>query len=320
MEMVLSGLVVITGASGFIGRECVRRLDGPVRGLVRLLDVHTVARKEFVSVGDLMDADARVLANALHGANAVVHLAGHAHRTASTAALRRVNVDMSERLARAAATARVAHFVFASSVKVNGEMSLPGHPLRESDPPNPQDDYAASKWAAERALEGVAEDTGLRVTLLRLPLCYGPGAKANFAALTRAVQRGVPLPLEGIENRRSVLSTGNFCDALRVLLASDPAADRGRATPYFVADAQSISIPDLVRAIAHALRVAPRLFRVPPALLRIAAAAAGRSEAVERLLTTLEVDTDAFRTRFAWSPARTLEQSLSEALAHAPSL
>jgi UDP-glucose 4-epimerase len=320
--MVLSGPVVVTGASGFIGHECVRKLTAAgyrVRGLVRALDSQTAARADFLPIGDLAQADARVLHNALEGATAVVHLAARAHRpldgtAESAAALRRLNVDVSERLAQAAAAAAVGHFVFASSVKVHGETSQPGQPLRESDPPNPEDEYAASKWAAERALEGVAEDTGLRVTVLRLPLTYGPGAKANFAALVRAVQRGIPMPVARIVNRRSLLSTGNFCDALRTLLASDDAEDRGRATPYFIADAHAVSTPELVQAIARALRVAPRSWRVSPGLLRIGAAAVGRSDTIERLLTTLEVDTAAFRARFAWSPPQTLEQGLAEAL------
>ena len=217
-----AGTVVVTGANGFLGRACVPRLAAAgyrVRGLVRALDASTAASAQFMPVGDLTQLDDAGLHNALRGATTVVHLAALAHRPLdatpqSAAALRRLNVDVSERLARAAAASGVTHFVFASSVKVNGETSPPGRPLVESDPPNPEDDYAASKWAAECALAAVAEQSGLRVTALRLPLTYGPGAKANFAALVRAVRRGVPLPLAGITNRRSLLGTGNFCAAL----------------------------------------------------------------------------------------------------------
>jgi UDP-glucose 4-epimerase len=319
-------VVVITGASGFIGRECVARLAAAghrVRGLVRRLDAQTAARAEFYAAGDLVAADDGALRNALAGATALVHLAGHAHRPVAgtdeaAAALRQVNVTASERLARVAAEVGVTHFVFASSVKVNGEMSLPDRPLRESDPPDPLDEYAASKWAAERALAGVAEDTGLRVTSLRLPLTYGPRAKANFAALVRAVRRGIPLPLAAIRNRRSLLGTGNLCDALIAMLRSGDGGDAGRLTPYFVADAQAVSTPELVRAIARALRVQVRLWPLPPFALRLAAAAVGRSEAVERLLTTLEVDTTTFGTRFGWTPPRTLAEGLSEALRAPP--
>ncbi|MCC6197098.1 MAG: NAD-dependent epimerase/dehydratase family protein [Burkholderiales bacterium] len=319
-------MVVVTGASGFIGRACVTGLAAAgfrVRGLVRALDAQTAARAEFYPAGDLVTADDGALRNALAGATAVVHLAAQAHRPiASTdeaaSALRRINVTAGERLARAAAGVGVTHFVFASSVKVNGEQSPPERPLRESDPPDPHDEYAASKWAAERVLAAVAEDTGLRVTALRLPLTYGPGAKANFASLAHAVRRGLPLPFASIRNRRSLLGTGNLCAALAALLRSDDRDDAGRLTPYFVADAQAVSTPDLVRAIARAQAVTARLWPLPPFALRLAAAAAGRSDAAERLLSTLEVDTAAFRTRFGWTPPRTLDEGLADALRSPP--
>ncbi len=320
--------VVVTGAGGFVGRGvvgCLRSRGWNVRGLVRTLDGATAARAEFLPVGDLAAADARTLACALAGATHVVHLAARAHRApgdpdAELAAMRRVNAEATERLARAAAAAGVAHFVFASTIKVNGEATLPGHPFRESDPPDPHDAYAASKWEAERALAAVAAETGLAVTMLRLPLTYGPGAKANFAALARAVRAGVPLPFARIANRRSVLGTGNLHDALAAVLAADDPAALGRATPYLLADAEPVSTPDLVRAIARATGAPARLFPMPPGLLRFAGACAGRAEAVERLVGSLEADTSAFRTRFAWTPPLTLAQGLAAAFAPAAPL
>src|SRR5262249_14689177 len=159
---------------------------------------------------------------------------------------------------------------------------LPGRPLRESDPPQPRDDYAQSKWQAERKLSTVAEQSGLRVAALRLPLCYGRGAKANVAALARAVRRGVPLPLASVRNRRSVLGTGNFADAVLAVLARADGLAQGHVTSYFVADARAVSTAELVRAIARAMRVPARLWPMPAPLLRFAGAALGRSEAIER--------------------------------------
>ena len=320
--------IVVTGANGFLGRAVVPRLAAAgygVRGLVRQLDPATAARAQFLPVGDLTHLPDRAMLNALRGATAVVHLAALAHRPLdggpeSASALRRINVDVSGRLARAALLSGATHFVFASSVKVNGETSPPGRPLSESDPPNPEDDYAESKWAAECTLAVVAEQSDLRVTALRLPLTYGAGAKANFAALVRAVRRGLPLPLGGIANRRSVLGAGNLCSALQTLLESSDASAHGRVTPYFVADAQPVSTAELVRAIARALRKPPRLFAIAPSLLRLGGAWCGRSEAVERLLDTLEVDTAAFRTRFGWSPPESLDQGLAAAIGDTPPL
>lgn len=315
--------IVVTGAGGFIGRACVARFAAEgcdVRGLVRALSPDTAARPQFLPVGDLTKLSSDALRNVLRGARVVVHLAAQAHQPLdaseeSLAALRRVNVDATERLARAAAQGGARHFVFASSVKVHGETSPPGRPLRESDPPNPPDEYAASKWAAERALAAVAEDIGLRITALRLPLTYGPGAKGNFAALARALSSGVPLPLAGIHNRRSVLGTGNLGSALAALLASDDAADGGQMVPYFLADAEPVSTPDLVRAMARALRVSPRIWTLPRGVLRFGGAWLGRSEMVERLLDTLEVDTAAFQVRFDWTPPCSLDDGLAAAFA-----
>jgi nucleoside-diphosphate-sugar epimerase len=315
-------IVAITGADGFIGRACMPLLRGAgleVRGLVRALSGATVARPDYLAVGDLAQLPEAAMGGALRGAGAVVHLAGLAHRAhAPTDTLRAINVHATARLARAAASQGVRHFVFASSVKVNGETSPPGRPFIESDPPNPSDAYGASKWAAERSLCEIAESSGMRTTILRLPLTYGPGAKANVAALAAAVRRGMPLPLAGIDNRRSVLGTGNLASALAAVLASGSEAQA--AASYFVADARAVSTPELVEAIARAMRVAPRLFRLPTSLLRVAGAWAGRSETVERLLDTLEVDTTAFRRRFAWSPPYSLDEGMTQAFGAGASL
>jgi UDP-glucose 4-epimerase len=315
-------IVAVTGADGFIGRAVMPRLRGAgydVRGLVRALATGTVARAEYMAVGDLSQLSEPSMRAVLRDAGAIVHLAGIAHRAdASPEALRAVNVDATARLARAAVAQGVGHFVFASSVKVNGETSPAGRPFTESDPPNPRDVYGASKWAAERALYEVADSSGMRTTILRLPLTYGPGAKANVAALAAAVRRGIPLPLAGIDNRRSLLGAGNLASALAAVLASGRDA-RGAAT-YFVADARAVSTPELVEALARAMRVAPRLFRLPTSLLRVAGAWAGRSETVERLLDTLEVDTAAFRSRFAWSPPYSLDEGMAQAFGPGASL
>ncbi len=228
--------------------------------------------------------------------------------------MRRTNAALTQRLARVAAAAGVGHFVFASTVKVNGETTLPGRPFRESDPPDPHDEYAASKWEAEQALAVLASDVGLRVTALRLPLTYGPGAKANFAALLRAVRAGVPLPFAAIANRRSLLGIDNFGDALAAVLADAAGERQCRMTPYLLADADPVSTPDLIRAIAHAAGRPPRLFPLPLAALRFAGACTGRTAAIERLVSSLEVDTTAFRARFAWTPPHTLAEGLAAAL------
>lgn len=318
------GTVAVTGAGGFLGRALVPALldaGYAVRALVRTVPPEASPQVTWVATGDLAQAADAGLRDALAGCDALVHLAAQAHRPvddtpAARAALQALNVDAAARLARAAAAAGVRHMVFASSVKVHGERSRPGQPLREDHPLAPADAYGASKVAAEAALARVARDTGLRVTALRLPLVYGPGAKANFAALIRAVRRGAPLPVASIHNRRSLLAAGNFSAAVRAVLASD--GDGARLTPYLLADATAVSTPDLVRMLAAALGVTPRIVALPMPLLRAATHVPGIGERVSRLVDSLEVDATAFRTRFAWTPPVTLAAGLAAAVQEAP--
>ncbi|MEP7328616.1 MAG: NAD-dependent epimerase/dehydratase family protein [Betaproteobacteria bacterium] len=314
------GRVVVTGAGGFIGRAVIPTLIArgfDVRGLVRD-DAPSLGDAEVRVVGDLTQMNQSALTGMLNEANAVVHLAARVHvpaRTDAQAAYRALNVDVTERLARAAAACGIAHFVFASSVKVHGEATTRGHPFRETDTPHPHDAYARSKWEAETALAQVAAATGMRVTTLRLPLTYGTGAKANFAALARAIRRGIPLPLAGIDNRRSLLGTGNLADALATVLADADTRDRSRCTTFLLADARPVSTPGLARAIGQAVGTPARLFALPPRLLRMMATVLGRDDLLARLMGSLEVDASAFGKRFGWSPPVTLEQGLAAALA-----
>ena len=309
---------MVSGADGFAGRAaCAHfRASGiPFRGLVRALSPATAARPDMLPVGDLATISAAALANALRDAHAVVHLAGRAHAMRddaadSLSAFRAVNVAATERLARAAAAAGVVHFVFASSVKVNGESASPERAFSESDPPDPRDAYAISKWEAECILGDVARGTGMPVTVLRLPLMYGPHATANVARLTEAIARGVPLPLARIDNRRSMLGAGNFASALEALLGAAAPAPRTVAT-YFVADTVPVSTPEFARAIAAALGVSARLVPVPAPLLRMACACVGKASAFERLTGSLVVDVSAFRAAFGWHPPRPMAEELA---------
>ncbi|MEO6564626.1 MAG: NAD-dependent epimerase/dehydratase family protein [Casimicrobiaceae bacterium] len=317
--------VAVTGAGGFIGRAVIPALVArgfAVRGLVRDAPP-SLANVEVRVIGDLTEHNQSALSDMLCDKDAVVHLAARVHvpaRADAQAAYRAMNVEVTQRLARAAVACGIAHFVFASSIKVNGEATVAGRPFRETDVPQPHDAYARSKWEAEAALAQVAADTGLRVTALRLPLTYGPHAKANFAALVRAIRRGIPLPLAGIVNRRSLLGVGNLADALAVVLGDvDPSA-QGRCATYLLADGEVVSTPELVRAVGTAVGVPARLFTLPLTVLRGVARLAGREESLARLTGSLEADTQAFGARFHWAPPETLAQGLRTALAQASPL
>ena len=288
----------------------------PLRGLVRTLSTTSAARPDRMPVGDLTTIPDGGLANALRGVHTVVHLAGRAHvlhdaAADARAAFRADNVVATQRLARAAAASGAAHFVFASSVKVNGETTLPDRALRENDPPDPRDDYAMSKWEAECALADIARDTGMPVTVLRLPLMYGPGVKGNVARLTDAIVRGMPLPFASIDNRRSVLGAGNFASALAAIL-QHPAPMPGTVAIWFVADAAPVSTAQWVREIGAALGVDPRLLPLPPALLQFLCACVGRASLADKLVESLVVDGSAFREAHAWQPPRSMADELAD--------
>lgn len=308
-------LALITGATGFIGSALCRALirrGYRVRAAVR--DVERMMRAgdpspEAVGIGDI--GPATDWQRACADVECVVHLAARTHVPQETAgdalsAYRRVNVGGTSALARAAGRAGVRRFVFVSSVKVNGE-STPERPFTENDPPHPEDAYGISKWEAEQALSEIAAGSGMQAVILRPPLVYGPGARGNLLALMKAVARGVPLPFASIDNRRSLLCLDNLVDA--ILAAIESPAAPGKT--YLVSD-EEVSTPDLVRALASALRVPARLFPCPPALLRGAASVLGRSAMIEKLVNSLRIDSSRIRRELGWSPQTSLAEGLAQ--------
>jgi nucleoside-diphosphate-sugar epimerase len=282
-------IVAVTGANGFIGREVCRQLSAAghrTRALVRAPSaaLGTLAGVDQCAIGDL--ARFADWAAALRGAEAVVHLAGYA-RSREAASLLEVNVNATVRAARAAGDA---HFIFISTAKVHGEVSGE-RPFDEMSALRPGERYAASKASAEEALRALPR---LRLTVLRPPLVYGPGVRANFRALLFAIARGIPLPLARVRNRRSLIYVGNFAHAVRHCVEHPQSA--GGA--YLPADGAATSTPELCREIGRALGRPARLFPFPPALLPRALAA------------SLEIDDAAAQRGLGWRPSFTMEEGL----------
>ncbi|HEY3177787.1 MAG TPA: NAD-dependent epimerase/dehydratase family protein [Casimicrobiaceae bacterium] len=309
-----SALIVVTGASGFVGTALTSHLRNAhrrFRGIVRALKFSQTPSAEYHVISDLATAPDDALAHALAGARAVVHLAGRAHvmhepLRDSLVAHREANVVATQRVAKAAARAGVKRFLFVSSIKVNGEATPPGHPFHESDPPRPYQAYGRTKWEAEQALWDVAKPTGMSCFVLRPPLVYGPHVRGNFLALWRAVERGVPLPLGRIDNRRNLLYVGNLIHAIVALLDS-PMDDGGT---WLIADRDSVSTPELVNRIAAALRIPSPLAQLPVTLLRAGAAVTGRRAMASRLVDSLEIDASALVQRIGPLPY-SLDQGLA---------
>lgn len=302
---------LITGANGFVGKALCAELlrQGlSVRAAVRSPN-QVQSNVETLAVGNIDgDADWR---NALHGVDVVIHLAARVHVMKDVAGdalaeFLKINLHGTENLARQAAQAGVKRLVYVSSIKVNGESTAHTQPYLESDKPNPQDPYGISKWRAEQALQRIAQDTGLEVVIVRPPLVYGPGVKGNFISLLAAIDKGIPLPLAGANNLRSMVYVGNLVDAL-IACATNPAA---AGQTYLVRDGEDVSTSLLVKRIAAALERNNRTFYFPPGLLRAAAALFGRSAQVDRLFGSLQISDQKIRKELAWSPPFTMEQGL----------
>lgn len=309
-------LALITGASGFVGRgvcaEFAQRHYN-FRGVGRSICRSSSEQYELIEV-DGIESNTN-WSYSLNDVSAVVHLAGRAHIMRDTAAdplaaFRAVNVDGTLNLARQAAASGVKRFVFISSVKVNGETTYPGRAFIETDTSAPQDAYGVSKHEAEQGLRQIAADTGMEVVIIRAPLVYGPGVKANFAALMRAVQRGWPLPLGAIQNKRSLVALDNLVDMIITCITHPQAANE----TFLVSDGQDLSTAELVRGMAHAAGVPTRLLPVPVWALRAGARLLGKVDAVERLSGNLQVDISKARELLGWVPPVSVEEGLRRAI------
>jgi UDP-glucose 4-epimerase len=309
--------VLVTGADGFVGRAVCRKLIEfgytPRAGLWNAelwpaLQRATPGLADFAVIGDL-GANPN-LSGALEGVSAAVHLAARVHVMHDTSVdplheFRRVNVIGTAALAHAAAAQGARRLMFVSTAKVNGE-STSGRPFAEGDQPAPQDPYAISKWEAEEALRSVAAKTGLEAVILRPPLVYGPGVRANFLRLMRLVEWGLPLPLPDTNNRRSLIGVENLADCLVRCVSHPGAANQ----TFMVSDGQDVSTRELVARLAPPLGRSARFLPVPEPVLRFAARLLREEPALNRLLGSLELDSGKVRRTLEWTPPVTLDSGL----------
>ncbi|CAA7622643.1 UDP-glucose 4-epimerase [Magnetospirillum sp. LM-5] len=292
--------ILVTGASGFVGGPVCRAL------MARGHRVVAASRRdlpglEVVPIGELgPDTDWRP---ALDGVEAVVHLAARAHvmqetETDPLALFRRINRDATLALARQAAAAGVQHLLFVSSIKVNGEATPPDRPYRADDAPAPLDAYGIAKAEAEQGLR--AMDGPMALTILRPPLIHGPGAKGNLATLLKVLNTGLPLPLGGLTNRRSLVGIDNLADALAFLL------ERRAGGTFLIRDGEDVSTSQLLRLLGDGLGRPARLMPLPAFLFRLL----GRSGTIRRLTGSLVVDDSPLRA-LGWTPPLSLKDGLA---------
>lgn len=312
MSNAPAAVVLITGATGFVGRALCARLakDGlPVIAGLRVPGAPPHGTAGSCLLGDLSLGEP--LAARLAGVDAIVHLAGRAHvmRDAATdpeQAFFAANARASAHLAAEAARAGVRRLIFISNIKVNGESSDGRAPFCATDTPAPEDAYGRSKLAAEQALWRVAEARGLEVVVIRAPLLHGPGVKGNLAQLLRLIDLGLPLPLAGINNRRSLLALANLCDLIACCL-QHPAAAGATLLP---ADPEPVSTPAIIAALAAGLGKSARLFPLP--LLAALASVSGRHAALRRLTGSLVINGQEVQDLLGWHPGVDSETGLAQ--------
>jgi nucleoside-diphosphate-sugar epimerase len=253
----------------------------------------------------------------MNDVSVVVHAAARVHvmkETSEDAILefRKINVQGTLRLAKHAAASGVKRFVFISSIKVNGEKTNRGKPFTADDVPAPADPYALSKFEAEEQLRLLSQETGMQVVIIRPPLVYGPGVKANFLNMLRWIHRGLPLPLGSINNRRSLVSIGNLVDLL-VTCIDHPAA---AGNTFLVSDGEDVSTSELLRSLASALDKKAILIPVPIILLNLAAFILRKQAISRRLGESLQVDINKNRNLLGWAPRIPVERSMRQTARH----
>ena len=308
--------ILLTGASGFVGKAVLKT------ALERGFKIRPVYRVMDSAQGQLYDSvvcgleEAVDWSKALLGVDVVIHTAALTHKMYERiidpfAEYRRVNIEGTLNLARQAAVNGVRRFIFISSIKVNGEASLPGCPFTADDDPAPIDAYGLSKAEAEARLMQVARETSMEVTIIRPPLIYGSGVKGNFANLILLVNRGLPLPLGGLtRNRRSLVGLNNLVDLILVCINHPKGANQ----IFLVSDGEDLSTTDLLLRITKALGRKETLFWVPKSFINFIAWVIGKEAVAQRLLGSLQVDIKKTHELLDWKPSVTVDEELRRAV------
>lgn len=307
---------LVTGANGFLGQALVAEIcnrGALVKAAIRVCDnvAECDSRVVYFPVGNI--GEATCWQQPLTGVDAVVHCAARVHVMRETTAdplseFRCVNVEGTLALARQAAQAGVKRFVFISSIKVNGEGTPLGQPYTAFDEPAPLDPYGISKYEAEEGLKALATETGVEVVIIRPVLVYGPGVKANFRSMMSWINKGIPLPLGSIRNKRSMVALDNLVDLIATCVDHPAAANQ----TFLVSDGEDLSTTELLKRTARAMGQTSRLLPFPAGLLEWGAGILGKRAVAQRLCGSLQVDIRHTCETLGWRPPVSVDQALKK--------
>lgn len=311
-------MILVTGASGFVGMALCKILVEHSSLRISVRDRSKTEMFKNVEICEASLTPDHDWASGLSRISTIIHCAARVHVMNEDARdplleFRRINVDGTLNLARQASKAGVRRFVFISSIKVNGELTDLGYPFTTDQIPAPSDPYGVSKYEAEMGLMELSKETGMEVVIIRLPLVYGPGVKANFLSMMNWLQRGIPLPLGGItKNRRSFVFIGNLVDMIVTCINHPAAANQ----IFLVSDDEDISTAGILDRMALALGRPSKLITVPTALITFGAKIIGRPDIAQRLCGSLQVDIKKTKDLLGWSPPVSVDEGLRQTAAH----
>lgn len=309
--------IFVTGATGFVGKALINELLSAGHNIVagvRNYSMELPVEVEQQQIGDLsLLSEQNTIIDTLKKIDVVIHTAARVHIMQDKAAdplteFRKMNVNATLSLAKQSVSAGVKRFVFISSIKVNGESTNNRQAFRETDKPAPEDAYGQSKLEAEQFLFEIGQTMPMEVVVIRSPLIYGPGVKANFASMIKIIKKGIPLPFGAIHNERSILAIDNLVDFLRLCIVHPAAANQ----VFLMADGKDVSTTELVTKIAKAYQRPVRLIPVPASWMIFIAKLTNKNNISDRLFGNLQIDITKAQQLLGWKPVVSMEQQLNK--------